>query len=127
MLGRCRRSQRRARLRHGGWTARRLRGGAQAGRRGEAPFEPYLLVWAGDADRKDSDFLAVVNANPSSRKYGRVIATVPVKSRGNEPQDLNDGFRYDGRVFASGTLGNRVFLFDLRDPEAPVLAGVTEL
>ena len=56
------------------------------GRRGEGPFEPYLVVWAGDADRKDSDFLAVVNANPSSRKYGHVIATVPVKSRGNEPQ-----------------------------------------
>lgn len=97
------------------------------GGRGEAPFEPYLLVWAGDADRKDSDFLAVVNANPSSRKYGRVIATVPVRSRGNEPQELNDGFRYDGRVFASGTLTNRIFLFDLRDPEAPTLAGTTEL
>jgi hypothetical protein len=104
-----------------------LAASACTGGRGEAPFEPYLLVWAGDADRKDSDFLAVVNANPSSRKYGRVIATVPVQSRGNEPQDLNDGFRYDGRVFASGTLGNRVFLFDVRDPEAPALAGVTEL
>ena len=101
--------------------------GACSWRRGEAPFEPYLLVWAGDADRQDSDFLAVVNANPSSRKYGRVIATVPVRSRGNEPQDLNDGFRYDGRVFASGVLTNRVFTFDLRDPEEPKLAGVTEL
>jgi DNA-binding beta-propeller fold protein YncE len=97
------------------------------GGRGEAPFEPYLVVWAGDADRKDADFLAVVNANPSSRKYGRVLATVPVRSRGNEPQELNDTFRYDGRVFASGALGNRVFTFDLRDPEAPKLAGVTEL
>jgi len=93
----------------------------------KAPFEPYLLVWAGDADRKDSDFLAVVNADPSSRKYGRVLATVPVRSRGNEPQELNDRFRYDGRVFASGVLTNRVFVFDLRNPEAPTLAGVTEL
>jgi hypothetical protein len=101
--------------------------GGCSGRRGEGPFEPYLLVWAGDADRKDSDFLAVVNANPSSRKYGRVLATVPVRSRGNEPQELNDVFRYDGRVFASGVLGNRVFTFDLRDPEEPKLAGVTEL
>ena len=103
-----------------------LAGACRAGR-GEAPFEPYLVVWAGDADRKDSDFLAVVNANPSSRKYGRVIATVPVRSRGNEPQDLNDVFRYDGRVFASGVLTNRIFTFDLRDPEAPALVGVTEL
>jgi hypothetical protein len=93
----------------------------------DAPYEPYLVVWAGDADRQHSDFLAVVNASPSSRKYGHVIATVPVRSKGNEPQELNDTFRYDGRVFASGTLGNRVFAFDLRDPEAPKLAGVTEL
>src|SRR5687767_4848934 len=85
----------------------------------DAPYEPYLVVWAGDADRQHSDFLAVVNASPSSRKYGHVIATVPVRSKGNEPQELNDTFRYDGRVFASGTLGNRVFAFDLRDPEAP--------
>ena len=114
-----------------GWTVGVLALGVLAsgcpGGRGEAPFEPYLVVWAGDADRKDTDFLAVVNANPSSRKYGKVLATVPVRSRGNEPQELNDGFRYDGRVFASGVLGNRVFTFDLRDPEAPKLAGVTEL
>jgi hypothetical protein len=97
------------------------------GGRGEGPYEPYLVVWAGDADRKDSDFLAVVNANPSSRHYGRVLATVPVRSRANEPQELNDTFRYDGRVFASGVLTNRVFVFDLRDPEAPKLAGVTDL
>ncbi len=93
----------------------------------EAPFEPYLVVWAGDADRKDSDFLAVIAANPWSRKYGRVLATVPVRSTGNEPQDLNETFRYDGRVFASGTLTNRVFTFDLRDPEEPKLVGTTDL
>jgi hypothetical protein len=85
------------------------------------------VVWAGDADRKDSDFLAVVNANPSSRHYGKVIASVPVRSSGNEPQELNDRFRYDGRVFASGMLGTRVFVFDLRNPEAPKLAAVTDL
>lgn len=100
---------------------------ACSGRRDEGPFEPYLVVWAGDADRKDTDFLAVVNANPSSRKYGRVIATVPVRSRGNEPQELNDTFRYDGRVFASGVLSNRVFVFDLADPETPRLVGTADL
>jgi hypothetical protein len=56
-----------------------------------------------------------------------VLATVPVRSSGNEPQELNDVFRYDGRVFASGMLGNRVFVFDLRDPETPRLAAVADL
>lgn len=101
--------------------------GCQRGGPEGAPFEPYLVVWAGDADRKDSDFLAVVGANPRSRSYGTVLATVPVRSRGNEPQDLNETFRYDGRVFASATLSNRVFTFDLRDPEAPKLVATTDL
>ena len=109
------------------WLAVSVLASGCPGGRDEGPYEPYLVVWAGDADREHSDFLAVVNANPSSRKYGRVLATVPVRSKGNEPQDLNDTFRYDGRVFASGTLGNRVFTFDLRNPEAPKLAAVTEL
>jgi hypothetical protein len=111
------------------WVAFAVLLSACPGRRGdvEGPFEPYLLVWAGDADRQDSDFLAVVNANPSSRKYGRVIATAPVRSAGNEPHELNDGFRYDGRVFASGLLSNKVFIFDLRDPEAPRFGGTTDL
>ena len=45
------------------------------------PYEPYLVVWAGDADRKDNDFLAIVNASPSSWSYGKVVATLPVRSR----------------------------------------------
>jgi len=104
-----------------------LASGCPSNRGNEGPYEPYLVVWAGDADRAQPDFLAVINANPSSFKYGKVIATVPVRSKGNEPQDLNETFRYDGRVFASGTLGNRIFTFDLRDPEAPKLVGTTDL
>ena len=104
-----------------------LASGCPSNRGNEGPYEPYLVVWAGDADRAQPDFLAVINANPSSFKYGKVIATVPVRTKGNEPQDLNDTFRYDGRVFASGTLGNRIFTFDLRDPEAPKLVGTTDL
>src|SRR2546426_6292576 len=50
--------------------------------------EPYLLVWAGDADRQSSDFLAVLDADPTSPSYGKVLRTYPVPSRGNEPQAL---------------------------------------
>src|SRR5438128_2238110 len=60
-------------------------------RRPETPLftgEPYLLVWAGDADRQSSDFLAVLDADPTSPSYGKVLRTYPVRSRGNEPQAL---------------------------------------
>jgi len=93
---------------------------AGCARREQAPIavEPYLLVWAGDADRKDPDFLAVFGGDPSSRKYGQLLKTYPVRPRGNEPQLLNREPRPDGRVFATGVLTGRVFTFDLARPLA---------
>ena len=88
--------------------------------------EPYLAVWAGDADRQHADFLAVLDASPTSPSYGRVLETYPVRARGNEPQRLNALARDDRRVLATGVLANRVFAFDLRDPLVGRLAGVDE-
>ncbi len=98
-------------------------------RRPEAPVftgEPYLLVWAGDADRQSSDFLAVLDADPTSPSYGKVLRTYPVRSRGNEPQALLGAPRADRRVFASGVLTNRTFVFDVRQPLAARLVHIDE-
>lgn len=86
----------------------------------QPPFtgEPYLVVWAGDADRKNTDFLAVIDADPRSATYGKVLKTYPVQSRGNEPQGLNAIPRADRRLFATGVLSNRTYVFDLRQPLA---------
>src|SRR5215470_18014620 len=94
----------------------------------EPPFtgEPYLLVWAGDADRQNSDFLAVLDADPTSPSYGKVLRTYPVRSRGNEPQALLRVPRADRRVFASGVLTNRTFVFDARQPLAARLVHIDE-
>ena len=91
------------------------------------PVEPYLLVWAGDADRKDTDFLAVIAADPGSRRYGRVLRTIPVKSRGNEPHLLNAVQRQDRRVFGTGLLTGRTYVFDLRDPMEGGIVGVDQV
>jgi hypothetical protein len=88
--------------------------------------EPYLLVWAGDADRQHSDFLALIDADPRSASYGKVVKTYPVRSRGNEPQCLNTEPRADRRVFAGGLLTNRTFVFDLSQPLAGRLLRVAE-
>ena len=91
------------------------------------PFtgEPYLLVWAGDADRQNADFLAVIDADWSSPTYGKVLRTYPVRSRGNEPHRLL-GMRDDRRVFGSGLLTNRTFVFDLSQPLAARLLRVDD-
>src|SRR3989442_10316605 len=98
-------------------------------RRPEAPLfagDPYLLVWAGDADRQSSDFLAVLDADPTSPSYGKVLRTYPVRSRGNEPQALIAAPRADRRVFASGVLTDRTFVFDVRQPLAARLVHIDE-
>jgi hypothetical protein len=87
--------------------------------------EPYLLVWAGDADRQNADFIAVIDADPTSSTYGKVLRTYPVRSRGNEPHAFTP-VRGDGRVFGSALLTNRVFVFDLQKPLAARLLHVDE-
>ena len=98
-------------------------------RRPETPLftgEPYLVVWAGDADRQNADFLAVLDADPTSPSYGKVLKTYPVRSRGNEPHALNSEPRADRRIFATGLLTDRTFVFDLRQPLAGRLLHVDE-
>ena len=46
-----------------------------------------------------------------------MLRTIPVGSAGNEPQELNSELRWDRRVFATGVLTNRTFVFDMGDPE----------
>src|SRR4029450_3819484 len=41
------------------------------------PPGEYLFFWAGDSAAKASDFLAVIDAAPSSRQYGSVVASLP--------------------------------------------------
>jgi hypothetical protein len=88
--------------------------------------EPFLAVWAGDTDRQNADFLAVLDADPTSPTYGKVLKTYPVRSRGNEPHGVSAEPRADRRMFAGGLLTNRTFVFDLRQPLAGRLLHVDD-
>jgi hypothetical protein len=91
---------------------------------GPRPVPPtsdrWLVVWAEDADRRDSDFLAVLDDD------GKLIRTIPVKSTGNGPQGLSSEMRRDRLVFATGARTNRTFVFDLRDPRRGTLVSVDD-
>ena len=50
-----------------------------------APVGSYLFVWVGDRDRKASDFLGVIDANPSSPKYGAIVASLATGESGSLP------------------------------------------
>ena len=84
---------------------------------------PYLFVWTGDEDQKDSDFLAVIDANPDSRTYGQVITTLPVGVRATSPHHTEYEFPGGSTLFANGWGAGRTFLIDLKDPRKPKLTG----
>src|SRR5438874_2874149 len=72
-------------------------GTARAHRDDEA--ERYLYVWAGDQARTAPDFLAVVDFDPASAQYGKVITTRTLPepgATGNEPHHV--GLSSDGRT-----------------------------
>ena len=48
----------------------------------EVASSHYLFVWAGDADRRESDFLAVLDVDRQSPRYTEVIATLPIGAVG---------------------------------------------
>jgi hypothetical protein len=83
----------------------------------------YLFIWAGDADRTEEDFLVVLDADPASSTYGRVVATLPVGSSGTVPHHTDHEMPPDGVLWANGFASGQVFRFDLRDPEHPRMLG----
>ncbi len=78
----------------------------------------YLFVWAADADKKDSDFIAVLDANSGSRAYGTVLATVevglPAGAHHSEHQ-MPPG----GQLFVNGFESGHSFVVNLQEPLAP--------
>lgn len=83
----------------------------------------YLYVWARDSDvgDGDTDFLATVDANPSSQRYGSVLSTAPVGSTGTGAHHAEPVAPATGLLFANGFSSNRTFLFDISTRAAPVL------
>ena len=98
-----------------------------------------LYLWAGDAGQgpvlqngKDystpdnDDFLAVVDADPSSPEYGKVRKTVsvPTGGPGNEPHHMQP-FTPPGckTVFGGGLFSDFWYQFDISDPLNPKRSG----
>jgi hypothetical protein len=78
-----------------------------------------LFLWAGDADGKASDFLAVIDATPSSAHYGEIVASIPTGVVGAHPHHTEAEMPANGHLLANGFHAGRTWLFDLSEPLHP--------
>jgi hypothetical protein len=79
----------------------------------------YLFLWAGDGDHKASDFLAVIDASPTSAHYGAIVASIPTGVAGAHPHHTEHEMPANGHLLANGFHAGRTWLFDLSQPLHP--------
>lgn len=82
----------------------------------------YLFAWTGDLNHAANDFLAVIDADPSSPSYGRLITTVVTDQRTMRIHHTEYVMPASGMLFANDHDAGRTFVFDLRDPLHPKIA-----
>jgi hypothetical protein len=82
----------------------------------------YLFAWAGDAAKKGDDFLAVIDADPSSSSYGRLVTTLATDQQTKLVHHTEYSMPESGMLFANDHDAGRTFIFDVRDPLNPKIA-----
>jgi selenium-binding protein 1 len=83
--------------------------------------EKVLYVFCLDGDAKDHDFLAVIDVEPESARYGQMIYQLDLGSAGNETHHF--GFTDDRtHIWGCSLFSSRLFLIDVAsDPAKPRL------
>lgn len=91
---------------------------AQAGL-AESAKRHYLFVWAGDRDKAAKDFIAVIDADPASPGYGKLVASAGTDLVSVNPHHTEYVMPASGILFANDHNASRTAILDLRDPLKP--------
>ena len=79
--------------------------------------EKYLYVFCVDADAKDNDFLAVLDVNIESPRYGQILYQLDLGSAGNETHHF--GFTDDRtHIWGCSLFSSRIFIINVADDPA---------
>lgn len=81
-----------------------------------------LFVWAGDRNKNGNDFLLVIDADPRSPEYGRVVTSLETDQKTVRPHHTEYLMPASGMLFANDHDAGRSFILDLRDPRHPSVA-----
>jgi 56kDa selenium binding protein (SBP56) len=79
----------------------------------------YMFAWTGDIAKKGNDFLAVIDADPASETYGRLITTLVTDQQTVRVHHTEYVMPASGMLFANDHDAGRTFIFDVRDPLHP--------
>jgi hypothetical protein len=82
----------------------------------------YLFVWIGDQAKAGKDFVAVIDADPASPSYGRLVTSMATDQVGVMPHHTEYEMPAGGMLFANDFGTGRTFVLDLRDPLHPKVA-----
>jgi len=83
----------------------------------------YLFVWVGDPAKTGNDFLAVVDADPASPTYGKLVTSVGTDQKSSKAHHTEYEMPASGMLFANDHDANRTLIMDLRNPREPRQAG----
>lgn len=81
----------------------------------------YIFVWAGDDAKKSEDFLAVIDADRTSKSYGQTVATVSVPGPSGTPHHTEMVMPPGGHLLANQHEAGKTVVFDVHDPLRPKL------
>jgi len=79
----------------------------------------YLFAWAGDTTAHGEDFIAVIDADPDSAGYGRLIASAASGVRTHQVHHTEYWMPAGGLLFANDHKAGTTVVLDLRDPLHP--------
>ena len=81
--------------------------------------EHYLFAWAGDTAGGGEDFIAVIDADPDSPGYGKLVASAASGIRSRQVHHTEYWMPAGGLLFANDHKAGRTVVIDLRDPLHP--------
>ena len=83
----------------------------------------YLFVWTGDPAKSANDFVVVVDADPASPNYGKMVTSAATDQKSTQAHHTEYEMPASGMLFANDHKANRTIILDLRDPQRPRQAG----
>lgn len=92
------------------------------GQTAKAPAH-HLFVWTGDPAKTGNNFVVVVDADPVSPTYGKLVTSVATDQKSAKPHHTEYEMPASGMLFANDHDANRTMILDLRNPQQPRQAG----